>query len=339
MLPVPPPTTPFPPPPLPPQYRDEDTVVPDAPPAEESTTASVSANTDSDDSPDTDKSGFSSAATIVTDETPPSISVRTATTPRSASVCLTTPSPRDVRDHAGSGSHYHYSPKVVYGAGAVSRLPTELGRLHLVCPLIVSSPSRISLARRIQGLIPNLDSRILDSALVNVPQHVVDDAVFRITGRDCVISVGGTSAVGLAKAIAARKDIPHICIPTTYSGSEHPTQDHTRRLERKESRRKRSGSSSKSPTSTAGTSKSKSPNANKSPVSSKSPGGSSHHSRRSEIKSRPTIIIYDEDLTATTDTPMHFSVPNDDKIPAKPRYRYSEDNDNAQWSYIHLPGV
>lgn len=334
MLPVPPPTTPFPPPPLPPQHHDEDTVVPDAPPAEESATASAGVNTDSDDSPDTDKSGFNGTAATVTDETPPSVSVRTATTPGSASACLTTPSPRDVRDH--TSNHYHYSPKVVYGAGAVSRLPTELGRLHLVCPLIVSSPSRISLARRIQGLIPNLDSRILDSALVNVPQHVVDDAVFRITGRDCVISVGGTSAVALAKSIAARKDIPHICIPTTYSGSEHPTQDHARRLERKESRRKRSGSSSKSPTSTASTSKS--PNANKSPVSSKSPGGSSHHSRRSEIKSRPTIIIYDEDLTAT-DTPTHFSVPNDDKIPAKPRYRYSEDDENAQWSYIHLPGV
>jgi hypothetical protein len=300
-------------------------------------TTPASANTDRDDSPETDKSDFNGAAATTTDKTSLSVSIRTATTPDSASSCLTTPSPRDVRDPAGS-SHYHYSPKVVYGAGAVSRLPTELGRLHLVCPLIVSSPSRISLARRIQGLIPNLDSRILDSALVNVPQHVVDDAVFRITGRDCVISVGGASAVSLAKSIAARKDIPHICIPTTYSGSEHPTQDHTRRLERKESRRKRSGSSSKSPTSTASTSKSKSPNANKSPVSSKSPGGSSHQSRRSEIKSRPTIIIYDEDLTAT-DTPTHFSVPNDDKIPAKTRYRYYEDDENAQWSYIHLPGV
>ena len=71
-----------------------------------------------------------------------------------------------------------------------------------------------------QALIPNLDSRILDSAVVNVPARVVEDAVSRISGRDCVISVGGGSAVRLAKAIGLRKGIPHICIPTTYSGSE-----------------------------------------------------------------------------------------------------------------------
>ncbi|KAM4056001.1 iron-containing alcohol dehydrogenase [Hirsutella rhossiliensis] len=93
-------------------------------------------------------------------------------------------------------------------------------RLHLSSPLIVSSPSRIALARRIQALVPSLDSRILDSAVVNVPARVVDDALDRISGRDVVISVGGASAVGLAKAIGGRKGIPHICIPTTYSGSE-----------------------------------------------------------------------------------------------------------------------
>ena len=35
-----------------------------------------------------------------------------------------------------------------------------------------------------------------------------------------VISIGAGSAIGLAKAVSIRKAIPHICIPTTYSGSE-----------------------------------------------------------------------------------------------------------------------
>jgi alcohol dehydrogenase class IV len=69
-------------------------------------------------------------------------------------------------------------------------------------------------------LIPNLVSRILDSAVVNVPTKVVDDAVARISGHDVVISVGAGSAIGLAKAVSIRKGIPHVCIPTTYSGSE-----------------------------------------------------------------------------------------------------------------------
>ncbi|KAH8170413.1 iron-containing alcohol dehydrogenase domain-containing protein [Sarocladium implicatum] len=118
-----------------------------------------------------------------------------------------------------SGSN-HDASRIVYGQGAISKLPIELGRLHLSSPLIISSPSRISLARKIQALIPNLESRILDSAVVNVPQRVVDDAVARITGHDVVISVGAGSAIGLAKAVSIRKGIPHICIPTTYSGSE-----------------------------------------------------------------------------------------------------------------------
>ena len=39
-------------------------------------------------------------------------------------------------------------------------------------------------------------------------------------GADCLISYGGGSSVGLAKAIALELDIPIISIATTYSGSE-----------------------------------------------------------------------------------------------------------------------
>ncbi|KAF7561451.1 hypothetical protein G7046_g2692 [Stylonectria norvegica] len=112
------------------------------------------------------------------------------------------------------------SPRVVFGSGTIARLPMELGRLHLLSPLVVFSPSRITLAKKIQALIPNLNSRILDSAVVHVPGRVVDDAISRISGHDCVISVGGGSAVSLARAIGLRKGIPHVCIPSTYSGSE-----------------------------------------------------------------------------------------------------------------------
>ncbi|KAK5993003.1 hypothetical protein PT974_06428 [Cladobotryum mycophilum] len=61
------------------------------------------------------------------------------------------------------------TPRVVMGYDAVSRLPNELGRLCLSSPLIVCSPSRMSLARRIQSLLPNLDARILDSDSPSAP--------------------------------------------------------------------------------------------------------------------------------------------------------------------------
>ncbi|KAF5022557.1 hypothetical protein F66182_5390 [Fusarium sp. NRRL 66182] len=113
-------------------------------------------------------------------------------------------------------SHRHgSSPRVVVGPEAIHRLPAELARLHLSSPLIVPSPSRLNLAHKIQAIIPNLDSHILSPSGVAVPA--------RSSSRDCVVSVGGGSAVTLARAVALRKGIPHICIPTTYSGSElHP---------------------------------------------------------------------------------------------------------------------
>lgn len=112
------------------------------------------------------------------------------------------------------------SPRIVFGHGTIDRLPHELGRLCVSSPLIASSSSRIALAKQIQTLIPNLNSRILDSAIVGVSSRVLNDVVSRIADCDSVISVGSGSAVDLARAVGLRKNIPHICIPTTYSGSE-----------------------------------------------------------------------------------------------------------------------
>jgi maleylacetate reductase len=37
---------------------------------------------------------------------------------------------------------------------------------------------------------------------------------------DCVVALGGGSAIGLAKALSARTGMPQIAVPTTYAGSE-----------------------------------------------------------------------------------------------------------------------
>lgn len=198
------------------------------------------------------------------------------------------------------------SPRVVYGPGAVARLPAELGRLHVSAPLIVASPSRVPLARRIQALLPNLDARILDSAAV-----AVDGARDRFAaGRDVVVSVGGASAVGLARAVARRKGIPHVCVPTTYSGSEAmpPRRGAGRGHGRAASRSKASGN--------RGTAR--------------------------DPRILPAVVIYDEELT--TSVPKRFSAPSDAAAMARSAEsracRSSKgDDDAAQWSYIHLPGV
>jgi maleylacetate reductase len=42
----------------------------------------------------------------------------------------------------------------------------------------------------------------------------------RAAAADCVVSIGGGSAVGLGKALARETALPLIAVPTTYSGSE-----------------------------------------------------------------------------------------------------------------------
>jgi alcohol dehydrogenase class IV len=37
---------------------------------------------------------------------------------------------------------------------------------------------------------------------------------------DAIISIGGGSTIGLDKVISIRPGLPHICISTTYAGSE-----------------------------------------------------------------------------------------------------------------------
>jgi alcohol dehydrogenase class IV len=60
----------------------------------------------------------------------------------------------------------------------------------------------------------------LDAAArwTEVPSQRVDDAA--ALARDCVVAVGGGSAIDLGKAISARASVPLVSVPTTYAGAE-----------------------------------------------------------------------------------------------------------------------
>jgi alcohol dehydrogenase class IV len=57
---------------------------------------------------------------------------------------------------------------------------------------------------------------------MHTPTNVTEKALAyaRSVNADSIISVGGGSTIGLGKAIGIRTNLPHICIPTTYAGSE-----------------------------------------------------------------------------------------------------------------------
>jgi maleylacetate reductase len=57
---------------------------------------------------------------------------------------------------------------------------------------------------------------------MHTPVDVTNEALalVRKTKADGLVAIGGGSAIGLAKALALRTDLPQIVVPTTYEGSE-----------------------------------------------------------------------------------------------------------------------
>ncbi|KAL7944909.1 hypothetical protein V8C42DRAFT_345336 [Trichoderma barbatum] len=121
------------------------------------------------------------------------------------------PPSRSLRRLSHSLAPKRESPRVVLGYDAIASLPTELNKLCLSLPLVIYSPSRLSLANRIRALLPNLDACFISSDMH--PGSAI------LSGRDTVISVGGPRAVALARRISLKMSIPHICVPTTHSGA------------------------------------------------------------------------------------------------------------------------
>jgi alcohol dehydrogenase class IV len=63
---------------------------------------------------------------------------------------------------------------------------------------------------------------IFDNATIHTPIQITEEALEKAKSlnADCVVSIGGGSTIGLGKAISIRTGMLHICIPTTYAGSE-----------------------------------------------------------------------------------------------------------------------
>lgn len=112
--------------------------------------------------------------------------------------------------------------RVVFGAGAVARVGDELTALGGQRVLIITTGSNRKRAESISQALGDRSAGVYDDALPHVPIEQAEAAreTAKTMGADSLISIGGGSPVGLAKAIAHALDIPTIAVPTTYSGSE-----------------------------------------------------------------------------------------------------------------------
>lgn len=112
--------------------------------------------------------------------------------------------------------------RVIFGTGTVKRLPDELARLHLSAPLLLSTAQQVDQADSLKSILNGKVAGIFTEATMHTPTHITDKALEYAQAHkaDSIVSIGGGSTIGLGKAISIRTGLPHICIPTTYAGSE-----------------------------------------------------------------------------------------------------------------------
>jgi maleylacetate reductase len=112
--------------------------------------------------------------------------------------------------------------RVVFGAGSVAALREETDRHKISRLLLLCSPSRADLARKLIAPVAERCVGFCETAGQDMPREAFDRilAELKRLKADGFIVFGGGSPIGLAKATAATTGLPYIAIVTTYSGSE-----------------------------------------------------------------------------------------------------------------------
>jgi alcohol dehydrogenase class IV len=120
--------------------------------------------------------------------------------------------------------HYDALPgRVVFGAGAARReLAAEVERMDAHRVLLVATESEEPLARELAAPLGERVVAVFTSVRPHVPLPVAEAArALALSVRaDAVLSVGGGSTTGTAKAVALTTGLPILAVPTTYAGSE-----------------------------------------------------------------------------------------------------------------------
>jgi alcohol dehydrogenase class IV len=117
--------------------------------------------------------------------------------------------------------HETQPQRVLFGSGdAATNVAREVQRLGAAAVMVIASATERGITDRLAAEIP-VALRYSD-IVMHVPVQVADRARAAAAehGVDLLLSVGGGSTTGLAKAIALTTGLPIIAVPTTYAGSE-----------------------------------------------------------------------------------------------------------------------
>lgn len=118
---------------------------------------------------------------------------------------------------------YNASPgRVLFGEGKLQALSDEISRQELKSALLLSGPRQVAQVELLKKELGTRCAGMFTQAAMHTPINVTNEALeyAKSISADSIISIGGGSAIGLGKALSIRTKLPHICIPTTYAGSE-----------------------------------------------------------------------------------------------------------------------
>lgn len=120
--------------------------------------------------------------------------------------------------------HVSHAQRVAFATGeAAEAAAREVATLGASRVMVIAAPEEDALADRVTADLPVV-LRHRD-VVMHVPVEVAERARKAAAehGADALLSVGGGSTTGLAKAVALTTGLPIIAVPTTYAGSEATT--------------------------------------------------------------------------------------------------------------------
>ncbi len=113
--------------------------------------------------------------------------------------------------------------RIVFGCGAArSQLAQELARAGAERILLIAGASHAALSEQLAQPLGERVVAVFDEVRPHVPVETAERActAARDARADWILSIGGGSTTGAAKAIARTLGLPIAAVPTTYAGSE-----------------------------------------------------------------------------------------------------------------------
>src|SRR5262245_34812427 len=115
--------------------------------------------------------------------------------------------------------------RIVFAAGALTQVGGEVARLDAERVMLVHDAMTGDSADAVAAQLADRLAMRWNEVAQHVPVDLADRARSAATAHsiDVVVTIGGGSSTGLAKALALSHRVPIVAVPTTYAGSEQTT--------------------------------------------------------------------------------------------------------------------